>query len=309
MPTGRSSFRLFKCFGIEVFLHWSWFLVALYEIEIRKGLYSSINWNVLEYLTLFLIVLLHEFGHAFACRSVGGKANQIVLWPLGGVAYVSPPPRPGAWLWCTAAGPLVNAALFPALSAVWWFGSSANWAGTMPNLYLYVLSIWWINLVLLIFNLLPVYPLDGGKILRSLLWFVLGRARSLIAACIFGAVGAAGLTTLAIYALFTSPQTGIWPAAICVFILLKLAGGFRQARELLRLESAPRNGSYHCPNCHTSPPVGEFARCPKCRKTLDPFISKFTCPHCATMFARVACSECGTASPLGGWSPGELVKA
>ncbi len=77
--------------------------------------YSSVTWNVLEYLALFLIVMLHEFGHALACRQVGGTANQIVLWPLGGVAYVDPPPRPGATLWSIAAGPLVNVALLPVL--------------------------------------------------------------------------------------------------------------------------------------------------------------------------------------------------
>src|SRR6202035_1889330 len=101
--------------GIDVFLHWSWFLVAAYEIQTRKGSYSFLTWNVLEYLALFLIVMIHEFGHALACRQVGGAANQIVLWPLGGVAYVDPPPRPGATLWSIAAGPLVNVALIPVL--------------------------------------------------------------------------------------------------------------------------------------------------------------------------------------------------
>ena len=57
----------------------------------------------------------HEFGHALACRQVGGSANQIILWPLGGVAYVNPPQRPGATLWSIAAGPLVNVALLPVL--------------------------------------------------------------------------------------------------------------------------------------------------------------------------------------------------
>lgn len=84
----QSSIRLFSYSGIDVFLHWSWFLVAIYEIETRSGRYSSITWNILEYLALFLIVTLHEFGHALACRQVGGRANRIVLWPLGGVAYV-----------------------------------------------------------------------------------------------------------------------------------------------------------------------------------------------------------------------------
>jgi len=116
VPTSRQgSIRLFQFSGINVFLHWSWFLVAVYEIQTRPGRYSSIVWSVLEYLALFLIVLLHEFGHSLACRQVGGRANQIVLWPLGGVAYVDPPPRPGATLWSIAAGPLVNVALLPVL--------------------------------------------------------------------------------------------------------------------------------------------------------------------------------------------------
>src|SRR5260221_13174172 len=80
MPTRQGSFPLFRFAGIQVFLHWSWFLVAVIEIQRRAGNYSSITWNALEYLALFVIVLLHEFGHALACRQVGGRANQIVLW-------------------------------------------------------------------------------------------------------------------------------------------------------------------------------------------------------------------------------------
>ncbi len=66
--TPQGSLRLFQYSGIEVFLHWSWFLVAVIEIEWRRRNYSSITWNILEYLGLFLIVLLHEFGHSLACR-------------------------------------------------------------------------------------------------------------------------------------------------------------------------------------------------------------------------------------------------
>src|SRR6478672_6022144 len=111
----QNAIPLFRFNGIQLSLHWSWFLVAAYEISERQRTYSSVTWNVLEYLALFLIVMFHEFGHALACRQVGGEANQIVLWPMGGVAYVSPPQRPGATLWSIAAGPLVNVALFPIL--------------------------------------------------------------------------------------------------------------------------------------------------------------------------------------------------
>src|SRR6266436_5047784 len=129
MPTGRQgSIRLFRFSEIDVFLHWSWFLLAFYEINARKGRYSSIGWNVAEYLALFLIVTLHEFGHSLACRQVGGQANHIVLWPLGGVAYVNPPPRPGAALWSIAAGPLVNVALLPVFLTLFYLSESLGWS-------------------------------------------------------------------------------------------------------------------------------------------------------------------------------------
>src|SRR5690606_32402912 len=75
------SFRLFRFAGIQVYLHWSWLLVAAIELSSRRGVYVSVGWNVAEYLSLFGIVLLHEFGHALACRQVGGHAHHIVLWP------------------------------------------------------------------------------------------------------------------------------------------------------------------------------------------------------------------------------------
>src|SRR5687767_11080880 len=99
MPPRPGAFRLGALFGVEVRVHWSWLVVALIELTARRNAYGAEIWNVAEYLALFGIVLAHELGHALACRSVGGKADQIVLWPLGGVAYVQPPPRPGALLW------------------------------------------------------------------------------------------------------------------------------------------------------------------------------------------------------------------
>ena len=189
----QGSIHLFRVAGVDLFLHWSWFVVAAFEIESRAGRYASILWNVLEYLALFLIVLLHEFGHAMACRQTGGTANQIVLWPLGGVAYVNPPQRPGATLWSIAAGPLVNVVLLPILAGGVMLAGSMGWARTMPDAYLLLKAVAWINGSLLVFNMLPIYPLDGGQILRSLLWFVLGRARSLMVATVIGLVGIVGV--------------------------------------------------------------------------------------------------------------------
>src|SRR5271155_4459259 len=158
----QGSIRLFRFAGVDVFLHWSWFLVAVFEINARAGRDSSVAWNVVEYLVLFLILLLHEFGHALACRQVGGRANQIVLWPLGGVAYVDPPPRPGATLWSIAAGPLVNVALIPIIMAVGRMSLLLGWYAAVPDLRTLIHAVFSIDIVLLVFNMLPIYPLDGG---------------------------------------------------------------------------------------------------------------------------------------------------
>src|ERR1700734_1390152 len=163
LRSGQGSIRLFRFSGIDVFLHWSWFLVAAFEIQSRNHSYSSIAWNVLEYLALFMIVPLHEFGHALACRQVGGRADRIVLWPLGGVAYVDPPPRPGAMLWSIVAGPLVNVACFPILWTLRALSQSHGWAQTMPNAYAWLRAVPKINSGWRIFNVLPIYPLDGGQ--------------------------------------------------------------------------------------------------------------------------------------------------
>ncbi|MGA9977174.1 MAG: M50 family metallopeptidase [Candidatus Sulfotelmatobacter sp.] len=296
MPSHKGSIHLFRFAGIDLFLHWSWFLVAAYEIESRKGSYSSVSWNVLEYLALFLIVMIHEFGHALACRQVGGRANQIVLWPLGGVAYVDPPPRPGATLWSIAAGPLVNVALLPILYAVVAQSRSQGWAETMPDLYGLVRAIWIINLGLLIFNILPIYPLDGGQILRSLLWFVMGRARSLMVATVVGLVGTAGFIGLALW------EQDLWLGAIAVFMLMNCWGGLQHARALLRFAKLPRRDGFVCPACKTAPPLGEFWRCGKCGQAFDTFQTGAACPQCRTGFAPTKCLDCGTEHPIGEWS-------
>lgn len=302
MPSAtQGSIRLFRVAGIDVFLHWWWFLVAVYEINNRKGTYSSITWNVLEYLALFFIVLLHEFGHALACRQVGGTANKIMLWPLGGVAYVDPPPRPGATLWSIAAGPLVNVALIPVLLAIRSSAHTLGWASTMPDAYQLLWAVWKIDIGLLIFNILPIYPLDGGQILRSLFWFVLGRARSLMVATILGFIGVAGFIGLALWV------RDLWLGVIAFYMLMNCWGGLQHARALARLEKLPRRDGYACPKCKAAPPVGEFWKCGRCGQSFDTFQTSAACPHCGAQYPVTKCGECGAASPMGEWAAAVLV--
>jgi len=304
MPSLQNgSVRLFRFAGIDLFLHWSWFLVAAYEINGRTRTYSSLTWNFLEYLSLFLIVMLHEYGHALACRQVGGNANRIVLWPLGGVAYVDPPPRPGATLWSIAAGPLVNVALLPILTGLGFLSRDLGWAAAMTNAHALLRAVWFINLSLLIFNMLPIYPLDGGQILRALLWFVLGRARSLMVTTFIGFAGVVGLIALAIWI------HSLWFGILSVFILTNCWRGLQHARALSRLGKLPRRLGYACPCCQTAPPLGGFWKCAQCAQPFDTFETQAVCPHCSTRFDVTACLDCGRANPMNQWIVSDLVAA
>jgi Zn-dependent protease len=286
------SFRLFHVAGIDVFLHWSWLLVAFLQIQLTENRYENPIFGVIEYVSLFGIVLLHEFGHAFACRSVGGLANKIVLWPLGGVAVVSPPPRPGALLWSIAAGPLVNVVLVPVTLPMVFLSSSLS-----TDVQQFTMSLAAINLGLLLFNMLPIYPLDGGQILQALLWFPLGRSRSLMVASILGLIVGAGLIIPLLWA------GSWWTALIAAFIAFRSWAGIQQARFLSHLETLPRHASLACPYCHAQPVQGEGYRCPECGALFDVFDWKGICPRCQARTGDVMCLSCFRPQPLGAWYP------
>jgi len=161
--------------------------------------------------TLFLIVLAHEVGHVVACRQAGGDADEIMLWPLGGLAMCDPPRRWTAELWTTLGGPLVNVGIWVVCAAL--LGLLAGWKAsvlfpnpfspsafsTMPGRAVEALFIvHWINWILLLFNLLPIFPLDGGQILRALLARQLDYVDATRTASRVGFVGAILLLIMAV---------------------------------------------------------------------------------------------------------------
>jgi Zn-dependent protease/DNA-directed RNA polymerase subunit RPC12/RpoP len=271
-------------------------VVALIELQVRSREYSSLLFNVLEYLILFVIVTLHEFGHSLACRQVGGTAERIVLWPLGGVAYVIPPQRPAPTLWSLAAGPLVNVALVPVLLAIAWLFNSLRWSEAHPNLAALLGAVFSMNLVILVFNLLPVYPLDGGQILRSLLWFGIGRARSLMAATLVGFLGVAALGALALR------EQSVWFGIMAFFVGVNCWNGFKQARLLLQLAKVARRHGYACPSCGSEPPLGDVWGCARCGQGFDVFEFDARCPACGESFGGARCIDCNRLYPLAEWA-------
>lgn len=289
-PSG--SVRIFRFAGIDVYLHWMWAIVAYLQVKYRLDTYSTPAWALLEYVSLFGIVLMHEYGHALACRSVGGRAETILLWPLGGVAFVQAPMRPGAYLWSIAAGPLVNVALLlPTWAAAYWVRQA------MPggDLAEFLTTLAFINTALLVFNLLPIYPLDGGQILRSILWFFAGPANSLLVAAMIG------LTVSGVALLITLRFGEIWLALISAYAAWQSWQGFMTAKAWIKWQRWPRHAHATCPRCGTRPPVGEFWRCDGCDAPFDMIVTAGQCPSCGRSYLQIPCPECRRESPSQAW--------
>lgn len=292
-PRMPGAVRIGRVLGVDLFVHNSWLIVAVILLLLRENVYSSQLWNALEYVSLFGIVLLHEFGHALACRSVGGRADRILLWPLGGVAFVQPPPRAGAYLWSIVAGPLVNVGLIPVTLAVL-IGARELFPDLSEDAKGFLFAIAFINIVLLVFNLLPIYPLDGGQIVRGLLWLIVGPIRSLGIAATIGLIGALGALVLAALA------QDVWLVIMAVFAASRSWAGLQAARLHAAVRDAPQRPEFVCPACRTAAPAGAFWTC-ACGEQFDTFGRGWICPRCGRGFAETICPRCGQVSPVLQW--------
>ncbi len=201
------SIRLFEIAGITVRMHMLYVLWVVFQL-----VQSGDGWRdqIIFQAMLFSIILLHEFGHCFAARAVDGDARDILMWPLGGLAFAHAPMRPWPQFFTVLCGPLVNVALCllviviacivnqhpPLLFRSWWTpilppltGDSA-WEG-------YAFDFFMLNQWIFMFNMLPIFPLDGGQLFRAIIWPWVG----LRAATIYAAqVGLAGCFVLVVWA-------------------------------------------------------------------------------------------------------------
>jgi len=174
------SLRLFRVSGITVRAHWSLLIMIAYDLVIYIGRAQMPWWLAFVMVGILLVsVLLHEFGHALTARMVGGDCRTIVMWMMGGLATCDVPMRPWRQFVVSAAGPavtgLIALAAWGALLAV--DSGPAFAAGDITSfLIFYTFTV---NLRLLLFNLLPCYPLDGGQMLLSAGWALIGMRRAI----------------------------------------------------------------------------------------------------------------------------------
>ncbi len=183
------SWKLGRFAGIDAYVHASFLLLvawAAWAAYQGAGTGLAALLGVVFLVGVFGSVLLHEFGHALAARHYGIQTRRIVLWPLGGVAQLEADPRtPKQELHIALAGPAVNFAIAAALWVV------VNLLG-LPA-YGLLASLIVANLSLGLFNLVPAFPMDGGRILRAFLATRIGGRRATDIAVKIGKVAAASL--------------------------------------------------------------------------------------------------------------------
>jgi Zn-dependent protease len=175
------SWKLGRVAGIDVFLHPTFLLLLAYVALTQGGIGS-----VLLVSSVFGCVLLHELGHALTARRFGIATEDITLYPIGGVARLERMPRaPGAELLIALAGPAVNFLIVLGLAVSRSLGLFGG-EGSLGVLDLFVDHLMLINMGLALFNLIPAFPMDGGRVLRALLSGWIGRERATMIAAGIG---------------------------------------------------------------------------------------------------------------------------
>lgn len=217
--------RIARLFGIDVRLHWSFFLiVALFALDGLqlgpRGVIDAIGWIFL----LFGSVLFHEFAHALVGRARGARIKDIILLPLGGATRTLRfPQRSFDEFVMTMVGPLSSFVLAGA-AGVLGVAAGADFIPIDLHHGSLFARIFWLNAILGAFNLLPAFPMDGGRMLRALLAPRLGRLRATRVAAALGRVFAVGLGILGLYG---NP----WLLFIGIFILVS-AGSEEQVASM-----------------------------------------------------------------------------
>jgi Zn-dependent protease len=223
------TWKIGRIAGIDVKIHLTFFFILIWfglSAYLNGGSIIAALTNVLLILTLFLCVVAHEFGHALTARLFGITTKDITLLPIGGVARLERIPEdPKEELFVAAAGPAVNlviaGGLFGGLLLSGFFSQPLNMSVLMNNFWLQLLVA---NITLVLFNLIPAFPMDGGRLLRSFLALVMDHLKATRIAAV---VGRALAIVMGIAGLFVNP----WLILTAIFVWFG-AGSEAQAVEM-----------------------------------------------------------------------------
>lgn len=225
--TMSGSLRLARLAGFDVFIHWSWlFIFALVTWSLASGYLPNVypDWSGAAYLLaagvtsifFFGSVLLHELSHSLEARRRGLSVGSITLFLLGGIsALTDEPTRARDEFWIAIVGPLTSFALGALFAGAWFVTRGQGWE-PVAAITGYLAFI---NVSLGVFNLLPGFPLDGGRVLRSALWGASGNLLTATRrAAAAGKVVAVLLVGLGLFTIVTGSIGGLWTVMIGWFI-------------------------------------------------------------------------------------------
>lgn len=239
-PALRGGIPLFSVIGIQVVAHYSWFfIVALIAGSLTMGWFPAVlpDRSLLQYALLggittfffFASVFVHELSHSVVAVTSGIPVRRITLFLFGGVAEISrEPDDPGTELRMALAGPIVSAAL---ATLFWTVFALMGPATARPALRLAFFYLAFANTFLFTFNILPGLPLDGGRVLRALIWRATGDLRratyiaSLAGKALSGLIVLAGLVLIFF---LQSLATGVWLIFIALFLRQAAEASYRQ---------------------------------------------------------------------------------
>jgi len=239
------AFRLTRVAGIDVNVHPTFALVVLWfayiwGVDTDAGL-PGLLFGMALVVALFTCVLLHELGHSLVARRVGIRVHDITLLPIGGVARIERSPvHPGDEFWLALAGPAVNVvialALTPIVAFIGWAGQVDGVSGLIAalgqvDLVGFAVYLLFANISLVVFNLIPAFPMDGGRILRAMMSLIMTRALATQIAVIIGKVIAVCFVILGGLALhdWTLPMVGVF-----IFVGAHMEGRAVAMEEALR---------------------------------------------------------------------------
>jgi Zn-dependent protease/CBS domain-containing protein len=244
-----SRWRIMRLSGIPLYIDASWLVILLLVTWTLSDFFSKElpNYHSTTYLVMglvaalsfFICIILHEMGHALVARSSGMPVRGITLFLFGGVAELGgEPPSASKEFFMAIAGPVVSLVLAGIFWLVSSFGATAGWPDTAVVVLSYLANI---NLTVLIFNMIPAFPLDGGRVLRSILWGVTGNLhRSTYWSSLLGRAFAWLMIFGGIYLFFVGQSFGgIWLALIGWFLKNAAQGGYQQVLIRQALEGEP----------------------------------------------------------------------
>jgi Zn-dependent protease len=286
-----TRFRVARIGELRVSVHWTWFLYLVLWMYISQSAYSTWLWRAAQFVGVFLLVLAHEFGHVVAAKHLKFHVAEIILWPLGGLAVFNAPRPWREELLVTIAGPASNLLLIPVTFLSWYFFAYRLGGDVSALLW----NICWANVFIFLLNLFPVFPLDGGRALHSLLFRYMqgagGRLVSSVAGIAFATIGTAWAIHMhqVLLVVFLSALT-VLNATLLPWLFTLLA---TERRFGIHPSAA-------CPYCQNRAIAGPIYRCRQCGMTANPFASGTMCWQCGSEM-NVLCQYCGEVSDAACW--------